>query len=358
MRSKVSILKTKPKTVIEDYKKLLSLAEFDKALDKSKTTIIKDNISWHIPYPSANTTPWQLEGVIQWLLDNGYKNLVTVHNNTVVTNPFKGSKLNKHHEIYKKYNITEKYNFRKSDIKWIEYVPTGEMSVLNNIYKKIRIPEYFFEKNIIHLPTMKTHIYTTTTGAMKNAFGGLLNTKRHYTHSYIHKTLVDLLKIQQEIHTGIGAVMDGTAAGSGPGPRTLIPHIKNYILASTDSVAIDAVSAKMMGFDPLKIEYINESDKQGFGTGNISEIEIIGENIENINFEFEVGDNFASFFGDLLWFSPLKIFQKILFHTPVVYLFVIASATYHDYIWYPCVGRKVFREYLKTEWGKLFTEYK
>ena len=166
------------------------------------------------------------------------------------------------------------------------------------------------------------------------------------------------MKIQKEIHTGIGAVMDGTAAGSGPGPRTLIPHIKNYILASTDSVAIDAVSAKMMGFDPLKIEYINESDKQGFGTGNISEIEIIGENIENINFEFEVGDNFASFFGDLLWFSPLKIFQKILFHTPVVYLFVIASATYHDYIWYPCVGRKVFREYLKTEWGKLFTEYK
>ena len=180
MRSKVSILKTKPKTVIEDYKKLLSLAEFDKAFDKSKTTIIKDNISWHIPYPSANTTPWQLEGVIQWLLDNGYNDLVTVHNNTVVTNPFKGSKLNKHHEIYKKYNITEKYNFRKSDIKWVEYVPKGEMSVLNNIYKKIRIPEYFFEKNIIHLPTMKTHIYTTTTGAMKNAFGGLLNTKRHY----------------------------------------------------------------------------------------------------------------------------------------------------------------------------------
>ena len=39
------------------------------------------------------------------------------------------------------------------------------------------------------------HIYTTTTGAMKNAFGGLLNTRRHYTHSWIHETLVDLLAI-------------------------------------------------------------------------------------------------------------------------------------------------------------------
>ena len=66
----------------------------------------------------------------------------------------------------------------------------------------IHIPDYFFGKNIVHLPTTKCHIYTTTTGAMKNAFGGLLNTRRHYTHSWIHETLVDLLAIQKEIHSG------------------------------------------------------------------------------------------------------------------------------------------------------------
>ncbi|HEY7270988.1 MAG TPA: hypothetical protein VH951_14280, partial [Dehalococcoidia bacterium] len=37
--------------------------------------------------------------------------------------------------------------------------------------------------------------------AMKNAFGGLLNTRRHYTHSWIHETLVDLLAIQRESHS-------------------------------------------------------------------------------------------------------------------------------------------------------------
>ena len=35
------------------------------------------------------------------------------------------------------------------------------------------------------------------TGAMKNAFGGLLHFRRHWTHSQIHKTLVDLLAIQK-----------------------------------------------------------------------------------------------------------------------------------------------------------------
>ena len=58
---------------------------------------------------------------------------------------------------------------------------------------------------------------------MKNAFGGLLHNHRHYTHSWIHRTLVDLLAIQKEIHTGIFAVMDGTTAGNGPGPRTHVP---------------------------------------------------------------------------------------------------------------------------------------
>ncbi len=107
------------------------------------------------------------------------------------------------------------------------------------------------------------HIYTQTTGAMKNAFGGLLNTKRHYTHSWIHETLVDLLAIQQEIHAGLFAVMDGTTAGDGPGPRTMRPVIKDVMLASKDQVAIDAVAAQMMGFDPLSLPYLAHGGRAG-----------------------------------------------------------------------------------------------
>src|SRR4026209_831140 len=141
------------------------------------------------------------------------------------------------------------------------------MRVLNRIFPEgIHIPDYFFGKNIVHLPTTKCHIYTTTTGAMKNAFGGLLNTYRHYTHSWIHATLVDLLAIQREIHAGLFAVMDGTTAGDGPGPRTMRPVIKNVMLASADQVAIDAVSAAMMGFDPMTIPYWRIAAEAGPGT--------------------------------------------------------------------------------------------
>ena len=112
---------------------------------------------------------------------------------------------------------------------------------------------------------MKTHVFTTTTGAMKNAFGGLLNERRHWTHPVIHETLVDLLMIQKKIHRGVFAVMDGTFAGDGPGPRCMMPHVKNVILASADQVAIDAVAAKLMGMDPLSIKFIRLAHDLGSG---------------------------------------------------------------------------------------------
>ncbi|HZS48916.1 MAG TPA: DUF362 domain-containing protein [Blastocatellia bacterium] len=358
-RARVVVIKTKPNTVIDDYRKLLNLANVDQHLDPAATTILKDNISWHFPYPGANTTPWQLEGTILGLQDGGLRDLVCVQNNTVVTDPYKGERLNKYLPVFKKHDIPIRYNCDPTDLKWVKYEPKGKMLVLHDIYPEgITIPKFFLGKNIVHLPTVKCHIYTTTTGAMKNAFGGLLNTKRHYTHSVIHETLVDLLTIQKEIHKGLFAVMDGTTCGNGPGPRTMIPVEKDLILASDDQVAIDAVAAKIMGFDPMSIKYIRLAHEAGLGVGRVEEIEIVGHDIEREIEKFHVGDNFASRIGDVMWFGPLRGLQKLFFHTPLVYAFVFGSSFYHDYAWYPTKGKKVVEQHrLNSKWGKLFDTY-
>jgi len=357
-RSKVAVLKTEPETVLQDYRRLMELAEFEKYLDKDAPVILKDNISWHLMFPGANTTPWQFEAVIQTLSDAGYKNLVCVQNETVVTDAFKGERLNKYLDIFKRYNIKVLYNFREQDMKWVKYVPKAKMLVLDKIFPEgILIPDYFFGKNVLHLPTVKCHIYTTMTGAMKNAFGGLLNTKRHYTHSVIHETLVDLLHIQKEIHAGIFTVMDGTTCGNGPGPRTMIPVEKDYILAAEDSVAIDAISSKLMGHDPMDIKCIRLGTEVGLGTGHLEDIEVVGEDISQVNFGFSVGDNAASAVGDMFWFGPLKRLQHLMFHTPVVYFFIWSSFFFHDYVWYPTKGKRIVKKWMKTKWGRLFDEY-
>jgi len=357
--AKVAVVRTSPATVLEDTQRAMEMAGIASSLDGKATTILKDNISWHFPFPGANTTPWQLEGTIRGLHKAGLKDLICVQNKTVVTDAFKGEDLNKYVPLFKKYGIPVKFNFKEGDMAWVEYKPKTPLLVLDQIYPEgIRVPDLFFGKNIVHLPTVKCHIYTTTTGAMKNAFGGLLNTHRHYTHSWIHETLVDLLAIQKEIHTGIFAVMDGTTAGNGPGPRTMYPEEKNVILASADQVAIDAVAAKMMGFDPMSIRYINLAHQRGLGCGDMREISVVGEDISKVNWKFSVGDNGASMVGDLLWFSPLKRFQSLFFRTPLVHFFIFGSEAYHDYYRWPLRDKQVFKKWLrKSPWGELFNSY-
>ncbi len=358
-KSRVAALRVRPETILEDVERLAGLAGLSAALDPKSTVILKDNISWHFPFPGANTTPWQLEGTVRALRRAGYADVACVQNKTVVTNAFKGEDLNGYLPIFKAYRVPVLYNFKDEDMKWVVYRPRARMRVLHQIYPEgITVPDYFMGRGIIHLPTVKCHIYTTTTGAMKNAFGGLLNTKRHYTHSWIHETLVDLLAIQKEIHSGIFAIMDGTTAGNGPGPRTMFPVVKNYLLASADQVAIDAIAAKMMGFDPLSIEYIGKAHEDRLGVGDPRDIEIVGDDISGESWGFKVGDNLASRVGDLLWFSPLKTIQNFFFRTPLVNVFILGSESYHDYFRWPVKDRRVFARWKReTTWGRLFAEY-
>jgi len=360
VKSRVALLRTTPERVLDDTVRLMELGGAREALAPGCTTILKDNISWHFPFPGANTTPWQLEGTILGLRAAGQTDLVCVQNNTVVTDPKKGERLNGYVEVLRRYGVPTRYNCFAWDLAWVEYVPRGPMLALPRIFPDgIRIPEFFIGTNVVHLPTVKCHIYTTTTGAMKNAFGGLLATRRHYTHTWIHETLVDLLTIQKEIHTGLFAVMDGTTAGNGPGPRTMIPVRKDVLLAAADQVAIDAVAARLMGFDPLSIRYLALAHERGLGTADPRDIEVVGQpEIAEENWGFKVGDNFASRFGDVLWFGPLKGLQKLFFRTPLVYLFVAGSYVYHDFVWYPLFGRVRVRQFAASSpWGALFERY-
>jgi len=357
--SKVAIIHTEPGTVLSDIGKSMEIAGFRSALNKNIYTIIKDNISWHKPYLPANTTPWQLEGTIRYLKGAGFEKIVAVHNNSVVMSPYKGLRLNKLDMIYHAYKIEEKFNFVPEDMKWVKYDPKTSLLALNKVYPKgVYIPEYFIGKNVVHLATMKTHYYTITTGAMKNAFGGLLRKDRHYAHTWIHEVLVDILSIQKEIHPGIFAIVDGTICGNGAGPRTTTPVEMNLILASTDCVAIDAVAAYIMGIDPMTIPYIRLAHEKRLGVGNIKEIDILGEKPLFKKSTFIVGNNLVGTFGKLMWFGPLKKLQWIFFHTPLVHIFAFGSLIYYDYLWWLLKGKRIQNKLRKTKWGSYFENYK
>ncbi len=357
-KGKVAVLKTAPETVLEGYGVLMELAEVEKALPKDICTGIKINISWQTWYPACSSAPWQLEGVIRTLQDKGYTDLVGVHNDTVVVNTADAEVNNKHKFVTDKYQVPCLYLYNQ-DFEWIQYQPKRPLLVLDKVYPDgVFIPKALVGMNMIHLPTVKTHVFTTITGAMKNAFGGLLHRNRHWTHAVIHDTLVDLLMIQQEIHPGLFAVMDGTFAGDGPGPRAMRWHEKDIILASADQVAIDAVSAKLQGFDPMQIPFIRKAHELELGIGDPRQIQIAGYDIEQESpWNFIQEDTFASRGQKMIYHGRLKPFEKLLLQSPLVPWSYFASNFYHNVYWYPFVGRGRVKEALQTKWGKLFADY-
>lgn len=356
-KSRVVVLKTGTETVVDDYKKLMQLAEYEKFISREIETLIKLNLSWTKYFPACSSQPWQVEGVIKTMVDDGFtkEKLLPIENKTVVTNPIKGAKNNRWMPVLEKYGL----GFTPlPEVEWVKYEFKHKLLRLNQIFPEgIEIPKMFIGKNIVHLPTLKTHGHSKTTGAIKNAFGGLLKEVRHYAHKYIHEVLVDLVIMQKELHPGIFAVMDGTVCGDGAGPRTMIPKIKNFILASGDSVAIDAVAAKMMGYNPMEIDYIRMCDEMGLGVGNPDNIEIVGEDISDVNFGFTTKKSLVIWGDQMLRKGFLRFLEKPLLHSPLVVWAPFASNLYHDMLWYPTIGKKIIGEFMKTEWGELFQKY-
>jgi hypothetical protein len=113
-----------------------------------------------------------------------------------------------------------------------------------------------------------------------------------------------------------------------------------------------------MGFDPLAdVDFIRVAHERGLGVGDVREIEVVGEDIAPVNFQFKVRYHFASRIGRLLWFTPLARIQSLFFKTPLVHAFIWGSALYHDRYWWPTHGRRRMAEVAKTPWGRLFEAY-
>ncbi len=367
-QSTVAILRTRPSTVLRDYHDLMNLAGYQQVVARDADTALKVNISWHFFFPGSSTTPWQLDGVIRAMKSDGYDPALihACHNRTVVIDAHLGERENKQLNVVEAHGVRNVHLYENGE--WIDVrEAVGDLArkfiCLNEVYPKgFMIPRRFIGENIIHLPTVKTHVFTTTTGAMKNAFGGLLNERRHWTHPVIHETLVDLLMIQKKIHRGVFAVMDGTFAGDGPGPRCMTPHVKNVILASADQVAIDAVAAKLMGMDPMQIKFIRLAHEAGLGCGDPREIQIVGDESaarENWHFQgpYSTGMTFASRMQHRIYWGNLRGPLQWTLKTVLAPWAYVASVVYHDSFWYPRNADRMMAKVLASDWGRLFQNW-
>jgi hypothetical protein len=141
----------------------------------------------------------------------------------------------------------------------------------------------------------------------------------------------------------------------------MVPYVKNVVLASADQVAIDAVAARLMGFDPLSIKYIRLAHDAGLGCGDPREIEVVGDlAAAKQNWRF-IGPfermTFASRMQHLIYWGPLRKPMEWSLKTVLAPWAYIASVIYHDSFWYPANAERRMKQVLDSPWGRLFENW-
>jgi uncharacterized protein DUF362 len=355
--ARVAVVRTRPDTIIADYARVMDLAGYQHTIARELDTLIKLNLSWTKYFPACSSQPWQVDGVLGKMIADGYsrERLIPVENKTVVTNPREGCRNNRWEPVLARHRVS----FTPlPEVEWQVYRFKSPLLKLNELFPEgIQIPAIYPGRQVVHLPTVKTHGHAVMTGAVKNSFGGLLREVRHYAHKYMHEVLVDLLYMQRELHPGVFTVMDGTVAGDGAGPRTMIPRVKNLLLAAADSVAIDAIAARLMGFDPLSIPFLRMAHERGLGIADPRQIELVGDDVSGENFGFSTRRSLVIWGDQMIRKGFLRPLERVLLHSPLMVWAPMASNVYHDFMWYPTIGRSRIREFNRTEWGQLFKRY-
>ncbi len=350
-RSTVAVLKTTPETVLEDYRNLLRLAGYRAALNPDRELAFHVNLAWQPFFPSVSSPPWQLDGVMGTVFEDGFPRERTFawYDDAAGVTLSKGRVLNRHVSVLDRFRVPTITPGEKDRRVYI--TPKRPLRALQKVFPGgIPVPERLAGRNIVHLPTMRTDSRTVISGAVRSVYDGLLGREGRRVHDDIHGAMVDALAVQREISGGTFAVMDAVFAGEGPDARDLEPREANLILASSDPVALDSVALRIMGFDPLEVPFVRMAHESGLGVGDPSGIDISGIDISEISLGFHVEESKGA--------KRIRAFERRAQGTILESLSGLSSMVYYDWYRFLNFGEKRIREALRGPWGAAFERYR
>ena len=146
-------------------------------------------------------------------------------------------------------------------------------------FEKMKVPKPLLDcDTLINVPALKTHCSLGVTVAVKNYYGFLLDDDKRLFHKMnrIEEAILDLCQIRKADLI----VVDGTYTTFHSGPRPIEDFVEtariDLTLAGVDPIAIDTVSATILGTNPETIRYLRWGEQKGFGTKDLERIRILG----------------------------------------------------------------------------------
>ena len=318
--------------VHEAVREAMELTRWREFITEGADVSLKVNLGWDLFLPGAVTGPWVLEGVIQTIKDY-VGEIYVVESDQVLVDVEKALRQTRIDKVCERYGV-----------KWVN-MSDGEFRTVpisdGMVFNEIRIPEILTRTEMITIPVIKTHDKTTITGAIKNQWGCLPKLRHNY-HLVLDGALADINRAV----TPRFAVMDATVGLEGDSPKSGEPRVVDRVLASGDFVAMDAVVAKILGFDPKQLNHILNCEKVGLGAADLDKIEVVGDDDLSLNLQFRPArHNFVSVVELLL----RKSFVKWLFFDTPIFALCCWGARMWYYVWYYVVRGKKMRDKIIRE---------
>ena len=317
-RSTVSIVrKLEEKSLLDTIRRAVNMiGGFSKFVKKGNTVLVKPNLIGGDPVPGTMTDVKVVKAVCDLVHEAGASRVIVADSCHVGGDTSEYAKSMFFPDILK----GTPYEF--IDLKKLKF-KTVEMN--GTVIKKLRVSEILDQIDVIvNVPVMKTHMMVKVSLATKNIKGLLHDASKRKMHEAgIEKALVDLARVFR----GDLNIIDGIIGSEGRAPSWGVPKPMGLIFAGADPIALDVVCSEVMCIDSKEIEYLQKAGQEGIGQADLSQIEVLGEKIQDVKDAFEPPPS-----GLLDKIDSIEVFEKDACSGCMAWLSASISQFYDEFL--------------------------
>jgi uncharacterized protein (DUF362 family) len=250
-------------TVAAMVRECMELLDWRSIVAPGSTVVVKPNLCTAVPDKCAmsNTDPRIAHAVCELLLTRAGK-VYVVESDGLRQTAWEAFDASGYRQL-ESLGVTL-VNLSEAEQVEVEVPPAG----------RVKLPRLMLNNDVfITLPVLKTHALTYFTGSIKNQWGCVPQYDRILLHQYLNPMLAEL----HAIFKPQLSIMDSIIAMEGRGPANGKPRRMDLLLASRDSVALDATAMRLAGLDVHLCRHLVMTADKGLGRLEEEAIQVDGD---------------------------------------------------------------------------------